>query len=347
MKVKFLALLLVFVFAFFITTVPVYAATSPTLGNAASFAVLGGTAITNVPTSVITGDVGLSPAAGSNITGLAVTSQVSGTIYAVDASGPAGSAGNNPTLVNNAKTDLVSAYDALSAAPNVACDTTYPGAKDLVGESLVAGIYCADTFALSGTLTLTGSGVWIFRSAATLTTSGTANVVGGDPCDVWWKVVSSATLGTNTSLKGNILALTSITLNTGATLTGRALARNGAVSLDSNTINQSCTSPVTPTPTPTVAPTATPTPTSSSTNSSTSGSGGDGLSDGRSDGRSDGLSSGAGGAIVMANSPGFPNTGIGPSDKNILIKIFAGIFMILAIICLTRLINSKKDKKHE
>lgn len=80
----------------------------------------------------------------------------------------------------------------------------------------------------------------MFRSAATLVTSGTANIVGGDTCDIWWQVPSSATLGTSTSLKGNILALTSITMNTGASLTGRALARNGAVTLGSNTINQSC-----------------------------------------------------------------------------------------------------------
>lgn len=113
---------------------------------------------------------------------------------------------------------------------------------DLSGASLAPGVYCADEFTLSGTLTLTGSGVWVFRSAATLITSGTANVVGGTACDVWWQVPSSATLGSNTSLKGNILALTSISMVTGASLTGRALARNGAVTLQSNTINQSCSS---------------------------------------------------------------------------------------------------------
>src|SRR4029077_2208584 len=90
------------------------------------------------------------------------------------------------------------------------CDTTYAGVKDLVGLSLVAGVYCATAFQLSGTLTLSGTGVWIFKSASTLITSGTANVVGGSQCNVWWRVVSSATLGTNTELTGNILALTSI-----------------------------------------------------------------------------------------------------------------------------------------
>lgn len=97
------------------------------------------------------------------------------------------------------------------------------------------GVYCANAFELSGTLNLS-AGVYIFKSAATLVTSGTANIVGGDACNVWWRVASSATLGTNTSLIGNILALTSIGMNTGATLNGRALASTGAVTLASNTI---------------------------------------------------------------------------------------------------------------
>lgn len=240
----------------------VSAATSPDLGDAASFAILAGTAITNTPTSVITGDVGLSPAAGSNYSGL-TTSEVSGTIYAVDASGPAGAAGNNPTLVNQAKTDLITAYDDLASGANADanCDiatfgTFGSGNVDLSGFSLVPGVYCADTFTLTGTLTLVGSGVWVFRSASTLITSGTANIVGGSACDVWWQVPTSATLGTSTSLIGNILALSSITLTTNASLNGRALARNAAVTLQSNTINQSCTA-VSPTPTPTITPTPT------------------------------------------------------------------------------------------
>jgi hypothetical protein len=270
-----LALMLVFNTAFFVSPPQAYAATSPSLGQADSFAVLAGTAITNVPTSVITGDVGLSPAAGTNITGL-TSAEVSGTIYAVDATGPDGSDGNNPTLVNQAKADLVTAYDQLALGENAdaECDAGFTfgsGNVDLSGESLAPGVYCADTFTLTGTLTLTGSGVWVFRSAATLTTSGTANVVGGDACDVWWQVPSSATLGTDTSLIGNILALTSITLETDAELEGRALARNGAVTLDSNTVNQSCTEPAT---VESDSSTTTSSTTSSTTGSSSSSSGG-------------------------------------------------------------------------
>ncbi len=211
-------------------------ATSPPLNTADSFVVLAGTAITDIPTSAITGDVGLSPGAGSNYAGL-TAAEVTGTIYAVDASGPAGSV-VNPALLTTAKTDLVAAYGALAGQ---GCDTTYGGVQDLVGLTLVPGVYCADAFELSGTLTLNGANtdVWVFKSASTLITSGTANVVlstGGVPCDVWWQVGSSATLGTNTSLAGNILALTSISLATGANLDGRALAQNAAVTMDSNTI---------------------------------------------------------------------------------------------------------------
>lgn len=216
-------------------------ATSPSLGMAKSFAVLAATAITNVPTSAITGDLGLSPAAGSNYGAGVTAAQVTGTIYAVDATGPAGSV-VSPTLLTAAKTDLVFAYDALAGQT---CTTSYAGSKDLVGLSLVPGVYCAGNFTLSGVLTLTGAitDVWIFKSADTLITapSGVAKVQFlngiGSSCNVWWWVASSATLDTNTAFVGNILALTSITLNTGANLDGRALARNGAVTMQSNTIS--------------------------------------------------------------------------------------------------------------
>jgi type VI secretion system secreted protein VgrG len=121
---------------------------------------------------------------------------------------------------------------------------TYPGIKDLVGENLIAGVYCADAFRLSGTLTLSGAGVWIFKSASDLITSGTANVLGGDPCNVWWREVSSTTLGANTALLGNILASTSISLQTGARLNGRALAQTGAVTLDNNRFSSPPCAPV-------------------------------------------------------------------------------------------------------
>lgn len=223
------------------------AATSPTLGTANSFTILSATNITNVPPSVITGDVGLSPATGAGI-GL-TTAQVNGVIYAVDNAGPAGSV-SNPGLLTTAQVDNVAAFDALSAVPNVACNPVYAvgtGPVDLGGATLVPGVYCADAFELSGTLTLddTGAadGVWIFRSelSTLITSAGSVAKVRfltgvGSPCNVWWKVASSATLNTGTEFIGNILALTSISMKTGATLDGRALAQTGAVTLEQNTI---------------------------------------------------------------------------------------------------------------
>lgn len=204
----------------------VFAATSPTLGTVGSYSVLGHTTVTNTGATTVPGDLGIS-------TGGAPSGFPPGVV------GP-------PGMIRNAG-DSLAAQNANTAAFGVidqACDTTYAGTKDLVGENLVAGVYCADAFELSGTLILNGTGVWIFKSASTLITSGTANVVGGDPCNVWWRQVSSATLGTNTSFTGNILSLTSISLQTGAALNGRALAQTGAVTLDANIITgAACLSP--------------------------------------------------------------------------------------------------------
>lgn len=197
------------------------AATSPTLGAVGSYSVLGHTTVTNTGATTMPGDLGVS-------IGGAPVGFPPGTV------GPPGS-------IRNAG-DSLAAQNANTAAfgyIDQGCDTTYAGVKDLVAENLVAGVYCADAFELSGTLTLNGTGVWIFKSASTLTTSGTANVVGGEACNIWWRQVSSAVLGTNTALKGNVLSSTSISMQTGADLEGRALAQTGAVTLDNNTITGS------------------------------------------------------------------------------------------------------------
>ena len=214
-------LLLVLSPLFFTLTTKAYAATSPTLVNSTSYSVLSGTTVTNTGATSISGNVGISPAGGGGFSGSAITYGTGSSLHNAD------------TSAANAQADNLTAFGTLDQG----CITTYAGTQDLVGFNLVPGVYCADAFALSGTLTLSGSGVWIFKSAATLVTSGTANIVGGDPCNVWWRVVSSATLGTYTSLIGNILASTSITMATGATLNGRAFAYTAAVTLDSNTIS--------------------------------------------------------------------------------------------------------------
>jgi uncharacterized repeat protein (TIGR01451 family) len=151
-----------------------------------------------------------------------------------------------------AQTDTTTAYIDLASQ---ACTSDLTG-QDLGGMTLVPGVYCFSSSAqLTGALTLDAGGdpsaVWVFKTGSTLTTASNSSVLltnGGQPCNVFWQVGSSATLGTSTSFVGNILALTSITLTTGANVSGSALARNGAVTMDSNTVTVPvCNIPVTST----------------------------------------------------------------------------------------------------
>ena len=204
-------------------------ATAPSLGSAASFAVLGCSTVTNTGSSTITGDFGVSP--GSAYSGFPPGLVVSGAIHAADATAAA------------AQTSVTTAYNSLESQ---ACTQDLTG-QDLGGKTLTAGVYCFSTSAqLTGTLTLNAQGnagaVFIFKIGSTLTTASGSSVVvinSGSVCNVFWQVGSSATLGTTTSFAGNILALSSITLNTGANVTARTLARNGAVTLDSNNVSVS------------------------------------------------------------------------------------------------------------
>jgi len=226
------------------------AATAPSLGTAQRFAVLGGSAVTNTGPSTITGDLGVSP--GNAVSGFPPGLVAGGTIHSADA------------VALQAQRDVTTAYNALAGQ---ACDTVLTG-QDLGGLTLTPGVYCyAAAAQLTGTLTLDAQGnpsaVFIFQIGSTLTTASNAKVQvinGGSPCNIYWKVGSSATLGTATTFVGNILALTSITLTTGANISGRALARNGAVTLDTNTGSFAACTTATPTPTPTATATATATP---------------------------------------------------------------------------------------
>ena len=224
------------------------ATTTVNLGTASSFAVLGGTAVTNVPTSVIKGDVGLSPAAGSNYAGL-TQAQVTGTIFAVDTTGPGGSVAN-PGLLTTAKNDLTAAYiDASGRTPA----TVLTGSDNqLGGQTLTPGVYSfshATTANLTAAspLTLSGNGIFILQASSDLVTASASSVVltnGAQACNVFWTVPSSASLGSNSTFIGSIMALTSINLDTGATLNGRVLAQNAAITLHSNTITvPTCTAP--------------------------------------------------------------------------------------------------------
>lgn len=217
--------------------------TTVNLGTAGNFAVLAGSLISNVPTSAIVCDVGLSPAAGSNMTGFGST-EVTGTIYAVDVTGPAGSV-PNAGLLTLAKNDLTTAYtDAANRTPVPAGAFLNPGSGNLGGMTLVPGLYkfTSDALITGGNVTLTGSAsdVWIFQIGSALTVGSGIKVIldgGAKAANVFWQVGSSATIGTGAAFKGTIMADQSITLMTGATLDGRALARIAAVTLASTTIN--------------------------------------------------------------------------------------------------------------
>ena len=269
----------------------VLAATSANLGTADSFAVLAGSAITNNGSSIINGNLGISP--GSAVTGF-----------------PPGSINGTQQVANSiavqAQTDLTAAYNNAAGQTPV---STIP--TELGGTIKTAGVYdsAAGTFQITGTLTLDAAGdpnaVFVFKTNSTLITSGTSNVVllnAAQACNVFWQVGSSATLGTNSIFKGNILALTSATLTTGTNVEGRVLARNGAVTLDTNTITRA-TCAVLP-----------PASTSSSTSTVTS-------------------TSVVTPTRVLTSSPKLPNAGIDAKDKSNTstwsVIIPAGIFAVL------------------
>jgi hypothetical protein len=204
------------------------AATAPvSLGSAGNYAVLAASTITNTGPTTINGDLGLSP--GTAVTGFP-PGQVTGTVHIADAA------------ALQAKNDLTTAYDDAAGRASTA---TVP--VELGGTTKTAGVYesPAGTFGITGTLTLDAQGnrnaVFIFKAASTLITASASNVNlvnGARANNVFWKVGSSATLGTYSTLRGNVLALASITVTTGVTVAGRTLARNAAVTLDTNTITR-------------------------------------------------------------------------------------------------------------
>lgn len=205
----------------------VLADTAPGLGTAASFAILAGTTVTCTGASVITGDIGVSP--GSAVTGFPAPCTNIGSIRV-------------PPASNQPKLDLTAAYNNAAGQD---CDQVLTG-MDLGGKTLTPGTYCFSSSAqLTGTLTLNGAGVYIFQIVSTLNTAPGATVSlinGASACNVFWQVGSSASLDTTTTFAGTIMALTSISLNNGASIAGRALARNGAVTLINNQITN-CSGP--------------------------------------------------------------------------------------------------------
>ncbi len=217
------AALLLGVLLVVMSTSPVAAAVRVGLGTAGVYAVLAGETVTNTGASVLNGNLGVSP--GTATPGFP-PGMVNGETHAADA------------VAASAKDDLVIAYDNAAGQPT---DVTVTA--DLADQTLVPGVYSGNTLALNGQLTLDGANetdpVFIFQTASTLLAGPGSSIVfinGADACDVYWQVGSSATIETGSAFAGTVMALTSITANTGATVQGRLLARNGQVSLQTNTI---------------------------------------------------------------------------------------------------------------
>jgi Ice-binding-like len=199
---------------------------TPPLGSAQTFVVLGATTVTSAGPTVITGDLGVSP--GTAITGFPPGQVSGGTIHAGDARSV------------RAQQDAHTAYAALVSE---LCRTNLSG--QILGTSpdavtLSPGVYCfASSAQLTGTLTLSGAGVYVFQIGSTLTTASNSSVVltnGATSANVFWQVGSSATVGVNTAFAGSILAAISNTVSSGASVAGRVFALAGAVTLDTNAI---------------------------------------------------------------------------------------------------------------
>jgi len=194
---------------------------APSLNAAATYGILAGTAVScGGPVGTVSADIGIFP--GSALTGFP-TCTLSGTQRLATA------------LAGTAQGNLTTAYNALKG---MACGTTI--SADLGGTTLAPGVYCsASSVGLTGALTLDGKGhsdaTFVIQSGSSLTVAGSVVLIGSAQAkNVYWQVGSSATIGSSSVMKGNLLALSSISFASNATLLGRALARNGGVSLTSN-----------------------------------------------------------------------------------------------------------------
>ena len=205
------------------------AQSAPPLGSAQSFAILAATTVTNSGLTVIKGDLGVSP--GTAVTGFPPGTVIGGTIHSDDAS------------ATSAQADAFIAYNALAAET---CGTNLSGS--ILGTSVNAvtlspGVYCFGSSAqLTGTLTLSGKGVYVFQVGTTLTTASASSVIlanGASAGDVFWQVGTSTTLGVNTIFVGSIFANVSDTVTGGSSVAGRIFAITGAVTLDTNAITES------------------------------------------------------------------------------------------------------------
>jgi hypothetical protein len=202
------------------------AATAVPLGTATSFVVLAGSGVTNTGATTLNGNLGTYPT--TSITGES-TLTVNGTNHAGDA------------VTQGAKRDLITAYNTAAGE-----GPTSPIVRDLGGQTLTPGVYnSGSSIGLTGSLILNARGnanaVFVFQAGSKLTTASASKVIltnGAQACNVFWQVTSSAALGSSSNFQGTIIALTSITLNKGAKVEGRVLARNGDVTMISNVITK-------------------------------------------------------------------------------------------------------------
>ena len=220
--------------------VPVFGSLAPVdLRSAGNFAILSKAGITNVPSSVIIGNIGTSPITGAAITGLGCD-EILGHVYTVDAAGPPCRV-TDPTLLTTAVSDMETAYT--DAAGRILPDFTELGAGNIDGMTLNPGLYkWGSPLIIPTGVTLDGQGdsnaVWIFQIAQTFNLGNGAQVTlkgGAQAKNIFWQIAGQATLGTTADFKGVVLCATAIAMQTGATLDGRALAQT-AVTLQMNSI---------------------------------------------------------------------------------------------------------------
>jgi hypothetical protein len=211
--------------------VPAVAQAQVDLGTATPFVVLGGESVTNTGPSVLNGDLGVSP--GTSLEGFGLPATVNGATHANDA------------VAAQAQLALTTAYEVAAGQPVAPADDLT--GQDLGGLVLTSGAYrYASSAQLTGSLTLDAEGdpnaQFVFEIGSTLNTASASSVVlvnGASPCNVYWQVGSSASLGTGTAFQGNVMALASISLTDGASVIGRLLAREGSVTLINNIIDGS------------------------------------------------------------------------------------------------------------
>lgn len=242
-RVALTGIVLCFVLTAFLVVIPIAAKAAPVgLATAQPFVVLGGAGVTNTGPSVLNGDLGVTP--GTSLSGFGAPAVVNGATH------------DNDAVAAQAQADLTTGYNVAAEQP-IAPGNDLTGV-DLGGLTLSPGAYGFSTSAqLTGQLTLDAHGdpsaQFVFVIGSTLTTASASSVIltnGASPCNVFWKVGSSATFGSTTVFEGNVLALTSISLDSGVTVLGRALARNGEVTLINDVLTlPGCATETTTTPT--------------------------------------------------------------------------------------------------